>query len=279
MPIETERPNAAIRLIFRGLLISRIQDKKPSAEIGVIRDLADHPLKFGIAKKTSSGDFEPVAMENLNLNEDITLEVQHDQSASSGIELFTKPGFDRSKDTNDPNDFKWVIDFESSEFLNKPLAVKPNSLKPIIRIYEGVFYALSISDRDINLKRPNGPETTFGKVAIEIGANVYLDPGSKAILKNGSKVIKTFDGKDTTPYKIVFDTDCDTPNTESDFKLVYDALVDKASGAAIDAGKKLDLSPAPSEDPADPAGTNTEPAFSPTVRCVGGNLSLLANSL
>jgi hypothetical protein len=269
MPI-TERPTPEIELVFQGLIVTRIQDGSQQAEIGVLREALDHPLRIGLLKMTELGP-DVIPHENFDLTQDITIEVNG--STLSGIKTFTKDGFSREKPESDKNDFGWVIDLEGSEFFNGPLTVDPSKIEPVIRVNNAEFFAKDISKNKVDVASPGGTMISLGRVALTIGANIYLDqPGSSAVLKNGSKEILTMKREDNTKYRIVFDCDCRNEGSTSDFSQIYQAV-----GVDIPPSERLDLvAQPPPPTPAPAPAASLDKSLGGEIRCTFGNLGQTA---
>jgi hypothetical protein len=222
MPIA-DGQEPTIKLTFLGLVITRVKDGAAKAEVGVLRGVETHQLRT----ITSTKNGNPFSFAGpLNLSENFSLDVQN--SSLTNIKVFTTPEFNRLNDAGDPLDFRWWIDMEKDLFTGGgPVAINFDALGPIIDITCAEFYTEARSENRLQLKRAGGATEPFGKIAIAIGANIYLDqPGSRAVLMNGDREILNVSIDDGDTYVIEFDCECERgpDDKESDFPLVFRAF-------------------------------------------------------
>jgi hypothetical protein len=149
----------------------------------------------------------------------------------------------------DDQDFRHVVDLEGENFYNRPLKIKDGVLTPSLFIGKGVFYAAALTahgyktmlaDSTVNDQHHHADPTTeangpghvsgrrIGRVATYVGANIYLDDESQAVVlrvgkKEGAELFRLNKEEDTT-YEITIENyDTQTP-AGSDFGYYYDAI-------------------------------------------------------
>lgn len=94
----------------------------------------------------------------------------------------------------DRRDFRWVINLEAEHFHAHTLTVDPDKTRPSILIYSGIyyFYAAQLLMGPIAVRQGSTPKPEpLAAMASIIGANLYLEDGSKASIKwrlNGEEV-------------------------------------------------------------------------------------------
>lgn len=249
-----------IRIIFRGFVITRIQEGTEWAELSSLRNSKCHQPQISIIEITADGAEIPVDQNKFIPLADQGLSLTVDGTAESGIRIFQKDTdpFNRLDDENDSRDFRWFIDLKELHG-DKKLEVDTSKLKPMIKLNNALFHTFAISPGEVRIKRHQKPSRRFGKFGLELAAHVYLDKaGSKAVLKNGDAEILAVDTEQGSRYEIVFDCNCHTDIQESDFPLVYDVI-----GGSLAEEEKLDLEGDP---------LHTGPSCSPEVYCVCGNI-------
>ena len=253
-----------IKLIFKGLQLSCIQEGREFAEVGLIRSASDHKLEVTIDVTDGAGFALPPDFDS---EQNISIEVEN--TTLKGIRVFTDPAFNRETGDGDERDFRWFIDLESAEFFNRKVGVKHDELSPIVRINNAEFYT-NLRTKINAVKKNGGTTIKLGKIGLEIAADIDLDrPDSKAVLKSGGREILRVEGNQGPQYTIEFDSDCKDRRRASDFTLLYKAIAENLAD-----NEKIDIGP---EAPQHAAGHESDfqlvRVFTPTLRCSGANLS------
>jgi len=106
-----------------------------------------------------------------------------------GTYVYTRGPFTRpdSDNRNDPNDWRWMIDFDEVNSLGT--RVNHEKLGNGVRIDNGLFYTLRKTCAKFALRPGGQPDDTkdipFGSVAQIIAANIYLKPDGMVTLSGG----------------------------------------------------------------------------------------------
>ncbi|MEK6406883.1 MAG: hypothetical protein AABN34_07965 [Acidobacteriota bacterium] len=264
MPTDELRPTPTIRVIFIGFVVTNIRDGADSATLGALRDSPCHQPRVRITKITPEAGPNPFLPDpEIQPGEDFSISVEN--NPGQGIRVFqtNTDAFNRLDDENDRRDFRSFVDLE--ELFGKSLTVDDSTLNPRFTMNDGVFYTKTVSPGEMRIKRrKNAPSSRFGRFALHLGANIYLDgPGSKATFTNGTDAVftveKAQDPAQQIRYVIEFDCDCLMDADESDFPLIYDVV-----GAGLsDEEKELSLEGDPQR---------TGPNLTPEVYCIAGNV-------
>ena len=255
MPTSDLPPIATITVIFKGLLVTCIQEGEQLAEIGILGTSACHLPKLGITKTTADGHDHAIRLLSpLNLDEPISLKV--DNTSLPGIRTFQADPFKRTDPHSNESDFRWFIDLDE---IHQPPLDTTDKMKSIMKMNEGLFYTYFRSPGGLKLKRAGGQPEDFGFFALQIAANIYLDKDdSIATLSIGGKEFLTTKKADNERYTIVLDCECITPSNASDFPLIYEMVA-----SDLPANEKVDFE-------GDPQLTG--PGLTPEVYCSGVNL-------
>jgi hypothetical protein len=239
MPIPE---NPTIKLAFTGLLAFCFDNDRRTCQVGILRGVPDHNLTFKVFKVSteSKKEFDFTAKARVR---DVFLNVN--KAENKGVELYKNGPFTRD-DTDDPNDFRWLVDIEGQEFHGESLGVEPGILTPSFFVDDGLFYSAFLSPADI--MRNGEFEQRDTSVATVIGANIYLAEGEEALLSFGDddpflmRNGETDDNGNEITYKIqIFEhcVACLEPNIGGDFLHYYDAFKRRADGDTL-----VDIPPA-----------------------------------
>jgi hypothetical protein len=117
-----------------------------------------------------------------------------DLSVLDGVYVYEKnpnQPFVRADPTNDPKDFRWILDFEGPDFYPSPLPPLTKHaamLRPSLHIDNGLFYTFYKTRSTFN-KRPTkgGSDVPLNNIVDIIGANIYLaTTGSVQLIIDGN---------------------------------------------------------------------------------------------
>jgi len=149
----------------------------------------------------------------------------------------------------DDQDFRHVADLEGENFYNRQLKIKDGVLTPSLYINKGLFYAAALTDHGYktvladstvnDLDHHAHPATgagspghihgrRIGRVAREVGANIYLDDASQAVVlrageKGGAELFR-FNREEDTSYEVTIENYDTQAPTGNDFGYYYDAV-------------------------------------------------------
>lgn len=263
-----------IRISFNGVVITRIQDGAPSAEIGALRDSDCHQPKIQIREITANNRLKSRQdilknnipgylnddlsfADNFSLTKNFTLWVEN-PTDSGLVQVFHKNthSFNRLDEENDARDFRWFIDLE--EFFGKTIGLDTDKLAPRFIMNNGIFYTKTISPGEVKINRPGDTPQRFGRYGLEIGANIYFNPNSSAVLKYGDTELLPLAATDSSRFEIDFSCDCHVDLDESDFPLLFGAI----NQGLTDDDRAITLEGDP---------LRTGPEHTPETYCGGGN--------
>lgn len=191
-----------IMITLRGVLVLFIKDGAATCEVGFLRDPPEgHVLTIDLSRMTANGTAQFVRQLGKNdIQPNLRLEVTN--PAQPGVQLYTQRGFDRKNNIGDENDFRWVVDFES-DLYGSPIKVNPDGFSSRLTINNGKFYTEKKSLDDLIVKDESGQDVVFGRVAVGIGAYIYLDRyDSSAVLMNGDEKVMEFSPEPDVIYGI-----------------------------------------------------------------------------
>lgn len=221
-----KEPLTGIKIFFDGLLDFCVRDGDEFCQVGILKDVPGHELRFDVKEITDRDEHILECIEPSQAEGSMSLTV-HGVS-QKGVRLYTPtPGFHRDEAQDDPNDFRWLLDLEGPECYNRPLKINPEGFRSILTINNGLFFTRDLSEDEISLVTDENPEGDFlGKVALVVGAYIYFDrPDARAVLTNGNESCELL-GRPGTTYEIFIGLNrpFGTHVHENDFVFHYGAV-------------------------------------------------------
>ncbi len=234
-----DHSKAFVKMTFEGLLLFSINEKR-QMEIGALNH-EHHKFEFQIRKITGKGS----TIVNFPVDSAKEIRIEAVNQSGEGVSTYLNNDipFNKDADQGDPEDFRWVIDFEGKEFHDRKLTLtNPEMLRPRIHINSGIFYTQKKSTE--LLGRVNwdfdSPWLFIGKAADAVGADIQVD-------RNNNEVVLTLGDKGSAPlrlkkepgtrYEIVVRNERHQfmpMGDGADFRLWYNVLSDSS-------GKKFDI--------------------------------------
>jgi len=252
MPVP---PNPTVTIYFKGLLAFCFDAKFKYCQVGVHTKANNHELKVSVYKKrgnriVSSAPMLRFSHEMIRCSSDLWLDIEggtppKQQTAEPYVMSDQGPAL------VDDQDFRHVVDLEGENFYNRTLNIKDGVLRPSLFIGKGLFYAAALTahgyktvlaDSTVSDQAPHAHLTTeasslghisghrIGRIATYVGANIYLDHESQAVVlragkKKGAELFRLVkgEGEDTT-YEITIENDDTQAPVGSDFRYYYDAF-------------------------------------------------------
>lgn len=268
-----DHSNAFVRLTFDGL-IAFCFTKRGECQMGMVQNDDHQPvLKFVRINPDGSKTF----MRRFELDRDDNVRIEAEDPLEPGATTFPsdihRTAFNRLSDDHDPEDLRWIMDLQGTDFHGSDLKLKddpkhdPTSdrLRPTIVIPHGIFYAQDKTP-DTYIRHPHMGMSTIqnlGKIADKVGADIVCDPiGGRVKVTVGKDTFTlakhTKKGKGFR-YRISITNLCRSegpgprcPADESDFPLYYKVAVD-SKGIQFDVRDKYVQG--------DPRGTKTIEEF------------------
>jgi len=197
-----------IRIVFRGLMVFNKQTDRAGKdyfEIGILDARPSHVPRImtffqGIRKDTRL--LEP------DMNKPPKLwELQVEQPLQNGISTRQAGSgvIDRHDASVPPDDFRWIIDLEDSEFpygnIDQHFHLNRMMLPHVLRINNGEFFTRLKSD-PLFRHQVNGTSTDFGAVAGVIGCDINVNGGkAKLVGADPANPIFEFDSDANLSYE------------------------------------------------------------------------------
>ncbi len=187
MPIPL---NPTVKITFNGSMVFAFDyeknpfDQAKCCHIGVL-EVAKPKHVFRINRKTKVADVVedyPEITPPIQSFREITIKIYEPQGKGwkekyEGVHRF------HSMKYNDPEDLRWIVDFE--ELHDRELKLRKGFPKHRIAIYGGLFYAAK--QIPVSLVLPNGNTHDSISISSPVGCNFYL--------KDGERFEVCFDGK------------------------------------------------------------------------------------
>lgn len=219
-------PNAAATFIFAGLALSHYNNHSDKWEVLFVRDDENlHNLRIIFDYQTSRE--KQIAV---GFGETISVEVTKPKSSCGKYE----PGeFNRDLNTDDPQDFRWILDFSSKELHGHPVRVTKRKRDNFFSTPNAVFYNYMMSNKHYDLQKQQdgsnvGNPVSLAAIGDYTGASIECEKeGTVSITIEGDGKSKTYE---VTPQsKVFFNNICDeinNPKCDSDFSHYYDVISD-----------------------------------------------------
>ena len=228
-------PNATATLIFAGLALSHYNSLNDKWEIIFIRDDENlHNLRITFDYQTSQANEIAVGF-----GETITVEVTKPKSSSGKYQ--PKP-FSRNPATDDPNDFRWILNFSGKELHDHAVMVTKGEKNNFFSTPNAVFYNYKMSDKHYELQKlfngaNVGNPVPLAAIGDYTGADIECEKGGEiSITIEGKGKPQTY--KVTPQSKVFFNNICeDVQKCASDFPHYYDIIND--NGTTFDLIRQL----------------------------------------
>lgn len=195
-PLRTLPPLPSITLVFRGLLSYCNDPVTKTCEVGFHNGAPKHrpEVIIGGNHYTPRADME------------FTVSNPNDLDGAYFFQQ-TRP-FARAE-TDDPHDFRWIMDLESEHFHPEGVDLHPGRYRPRLFVRNGLFYTFERTTFTFKRDAEGAPVNTrpLGRVAKFMAANVYLRRnGSGTLNIDGNRLtLSHIDG--VTQY-IIFSNEC-----------------------------------------------------------------------
>jgi hypothetical protein len=246
-------PNPTVTIYFRGLLGFCFGEESKYCQVGFHTKANNHEVKVSIYKKRGNRIISAVPTlrlghEMIRRSSDLWLNVEGEiPPKQQTAEPYIVNG--QGSTLIDNQDFRHVADLEGENFYNRQLKIKDGVLTPSLYINRGLFYAAALTehgyktvladsaveDLDRHAHPPAGAGgqghvqgRRIGKIATEIGANIYLDDASQAVVlrageKGGAELFR-FNREEDTTYEVTIENYDTQAPTGNDFGYYYDAV-------------------------------------------------------
>lgn len=237
-----DHSNAFVRLTFDGLMVFCLNRRAEpdSCEMGMVA-VRDHKRRLVVTIIRPNG-VEETYKGPYDLDDDNEVSIETVNPTEPGARTFPSDpdyqSFDRLGDTEDPEDFRWVLDLQGPLLHGDALTLRRDEeyrCRPRIFIPHGIFYTHSKTPQRYT-RYPRRGQTGYvplGKLADKVGADIVCDPlHGQVIVRIRDVETFTLDSNDDlkTRYRIDISNLCDPeqPNcpTESDFPNYYKVASD-----------------------------------------------------
>jgi len=188
--LEHIPPDPTVRIIFHGLL-SFFFDRTRQCQVGIPNTTQGlgqehrHPHEFEVSVWTKvAGQCPPSPLtfpiKNSKLIERVDIQVTN-PTELNGVYVYENRPHDpfNRVDTDDPRDWRWVLDFESNLFYPEGIDHIPPTLNPSVFINNGLFYTFHKTASKFRLHPSDGSaDKEIGSLSEIQACNIYLGPGS-----------------------------------------------------------------------------------------------------
>ena len=202
--LELSSRGPSLTIVFRGLMTFRRDGEEQTLAVGILPAPA-HEFTIQVLEKSPQGiSTYSIPMSQLMASKNDTLLVEF-AAKRNGVSYYQNGFFDRTKDTGDIRDFRWLIDLEGKEFYGHKLAIDQRQMGVAVKFSNGEFYTKTTT---LPLQRRMGSKTFeyFGRVAHEIATDVFLEDGDFVLTSqaSGAEVLRLKQKPDIT-YELVFE--------------------------------------------------------------------------
>jgi hypothetical protein len=184
-----------ITLICNGLLfLSYHRNGEASAfcEIGVHSQAAGHIPEIQVI--TISDDH--LRSESIPFTSDLDLHVSSPPGGSESLQYYWDgTTFSHDRKANDPQDYRWLLDLESSLFYGPYLKPgerlrDPKVYKPSLRVYHGLFYTQRLTPGEYTVRNvTTGISTQPFAMPVSMAARISLSTDSGSHVRIGNRII------------------------------------------------------------------------------------------
>lgn len=232
-------PNPTVIIRFTGLVAFCFDIQLGHCQVGIHSKTDDHELRLRFVKKGPDPDNQSEQMLTIShaiirQASDLWLDVEGEPSPKQRTAEPFIAGRNDEPPT-DPHDFRHVVDLEGEHFYNRRLKIKEGILTPILFVANGLFYTAAMTSHKYIAKTISadgvgtGSGHRLGRVAADVGANIYLDHASQALVlrageKGGAELFR-LGREENTVYEITIENR-DIPHAAAgrDFHYYYDAF-------------------------------------------------------
>jgi hypothetical protein len=209
-----------VLVVFKGLLTFCFAGNL-NCEVGInnqVPDTQKHLLNIKVWRKAPDCPPSPMVDEDISPPRGIDIEVHH-PAELDGVYVYEPDPFrplDRIGTSSDPQDFRWMLDFEGPDLYDVHLEKVTASVRPSLNVNNGLFYTRQKSESKFVLHSPSG-NAFIGSVCKLLAANIYLAVGGDVEIKvDGSRLAKLDHAANVT-YQVDFVYDCFPVTGHCDF--------------------------------------------------------------
>ncbi len=185
MPIKPR-----ITLWFEGMMVLFISDRGSHCTLGVLNQIPNHTFLIEIWETHDFGDRRlKRSLPESEIKKTVSLTVP---AAVQGTTLYQGPSFDRDITSDDPDDFRWVLDLQADVY-KEEVKVDKEKFRSLLKVDCGTYFASRVSSDEIYKMELSGnthDPSLVGKVATAIGGYIYLaatENPRPAIFRNGNE--------------------------------------------------------------------------------------------
>jgi hypothetical protein len=254
MPVS---PNPTVTIYFKGLLAFCFGEDFKYCQVGFHTKADGHEVKISIYKKRENRIVGAVPVltfshEMIRRSSDLWLDVEGEtppQQQTAAPYIADGQG----AAPIDDQDFRHVVDVEGENFYNRPLKIREGVLTPSLFVGKGLFYTAALTSRKYKtvladsavddqhdcshtITGADSPEQVsgrrIGRIAKDIGANIYLDHPSQAIVlrtggRDGAELFRLSNEEGAT-YEVTIDNGDNglspPPHPGNHFSFYFDAI-------------------------------------------------------
>jgi len=182
MPLDHSKATAKVSVT--GLALSCYNKATANWEVGLIRS-DNHVLRITVGKKDPDGG---VSVATFEIDDRHKISITAANAVVPAEPLFTKDPFNRKDPASDPEDLRWIVDFEREFNDNKTIPLKKVPVTEMF-VSQPVLYAdpdkkkADLKLVDIKANPDNKEGADFGTIAEICSADITCNPGGAVILQ------------------------------------------------------------------------------------------------
>lgn len=207
-----------LTIVFRGLMIFHEDKTNNLMEIGILREPGHVPRIITIKNGVHADVYDLRERPELDDESSRSWRIEVTNPAQKGISTYTDGQmFDRKTHPND-RDFRWIMDFEGSDFYDKDLTaqVDARKLMPVLQVPVGQFYT-RLKSPSLNRSEDGGELREFGAIAGVTGCDIVLEGGTAELSAVGGGSIFQFKSEGESLENTIFEI----TNTPPDVPAVF----------------------------------------------------------
>ena len=214
--------NATVRLIFIGMSVFTYKGKEGRVVFHTESD--HHHLRiFGFKRTGAKCDelFPPVT----DLKKNSRMEIGIEQKQAD-VDYYWSVDFDRTKNTSDARDFRWLLDFEGPDFKYGRMNRTASKFTTRLDVHHGTFYTYQHTYATFKCSSSMCIQKNLGHVAKVMAADISTKPGEEVFFKINGKNKGPLGYQKDVRYDIYFLNECEGKEhcEQGDFKMVFDAV-------------------------------------------------------
>lgn len=174
-----------------------------------------HDYKITLVTKEGASTTTEIIRVGNPLNDRLPLNFKVEGSAfpggvTPGVYVYANAEFNRDTGADDVKDWQWIIDFEDRMYPGGVKGMNSTTLRPGIKIDNGLFYTANLTNTKFDLvPEGGGTDIPLNNVAKVQAVNIYLEPGGRVRLRGGPIGTRDFEYAANRTYQVDIRNLCD----------------------------------------------------------------------